>query len=52
MGDVRGDGKDVEGSGHLLSIRFAIAMETNDNSPWCIAEYVKVFVNYILSSLI
>jgi len=28
MGDVRGDGKDVEGSGHLLSIRFAIAMET------------------------
>jgi hypothetical protein len=28
MGDVRNDGKDVEGSCHLLSIRFAIAMET------------------------
>ena len=28
MGDVRDDGKDVEGSDHLLSISFTIAKET------------------------
>jgi hypothetical protein len=28
MGNVRDDGKDVEGSGHLLIISFAIAMAT------------------------
>lgn len=28
MGDVCDDGQDVEGSGHLLKISFAIAMET------------------------
>jgi hypothetical protein len=28
MGDVRDDGKDVEGSGHLLRISFVIVKET------------------------
>ena len=28
MGDVRDVGKDMEGSGHLLNISFAITMET------------------------
>jgi hypothetical protein len=54
MGNVRDDGKDVEGSGHLLIISFALIWRhrRNDHSPWCIAEHVKDFVNDFLSSLI
>lgn len=33
MGDVRDDGKDVEGSDHLLSISFTIAKETPKEWP-------------------